>query len=121
MPRRWGRGGQPLPGSPEEEELEMNQPESEQEGNMGDNRDHTEDLVIRLLSHMTRSQDEANQRQAEATQRQEEMMRNQQQTLEVLIQLVGQRGQTGPNAEGNQGGGRTQVEGRNTHIPTQSA
>jgi hypothetical protein len=60
MPRRWGHGGQPLLGSPEEEDLEVNQPESEKEGNMGHNRDHIEDLVIILLSHMTMSQDEAN-------------------------------------------------------------
>jgi hypothetical protein len=46
MPRNMGRGGKPFPESPEEEEIEVNQPDSEQEGNMGDNQDHTEDPVI---------------------------------------------------------------------------
>ena len=90
---------------------------------MGDNKDHTEDPVIRLLSHMTRIQDEENQSQAK-------MIRNQQQTLEMLIQLVGQRGQTRSSgsqvgdwvhAEDSRKGGRAHAEGRNTHIPAQSS
>jgi len=77
-------------------------------------RDH----VLKLLNQMNKSQ-EANQRQAAVAQRQDEMIRTQQQTLEVLVQLVGQRGKMGPN--GSHGGGRAHVEGSNTHIPAQSS
>jgi hypothetical protein len=87
---------------------------------MGDNKDHTEDPVISLLSHMTRIQDKENQSQAE-------MIRNQQQTLEMLIQPMGQQGQTKSSgsqggdrvhAEDSRRGGRAHAEGSNTHIPS---
>jgi hypothetical protein len=64
IPRRHGRGGKSFPESPEGEELEENQPELGQEGNIGDNQDYIEENVIRLLSNLTKIQDEANQRHA---------------------------------------------------------
>jgi hypothetical protein len=79
MPRRRSRGwgGQPIPGTGSSEEEEVG-------GSMGDNHD---EVMLQILKDLVRGQNEASQRQAETT-------RFQQQTLEVLTQLVSQRGST---------------------------
>jgi hypothetical protein len=50
MPRRREHGGQPLPES-SEGELEVNQPESKQEGSMGD---HGEDRTLQILEDLVK-------------------------------------------------------------------
>jgi hypothetical protein len=113
MPRRKGHGGQSSRESPERE-TKANQTESEPEGSMGDNPEGT---MLQILKDLVKGQNEASQRQAETT-------RFQQQTLEVLTQLVGQRGNTNGTGQGGPSGSHwgdmIHTKSRNNHTPTQS-